>query len=197
MLAGALRPTDGGVTLADRPLDEWAGADRHRAIAVIPQQAYVFAGTLHENLTYLWPAATDEQVDRAIAVFGLGATVQRLGGLEATLPAGGQLLSAGERQAIALARAWLSSASIVILDEATCHLDSAAEARAEAAFRVRGGSLIVIAHRFGSALRARRILVADGSCWAQGTHEELLTTSARYREALLVFPSGTMRPPNA
>ena len=155
LLARALQPTDGRITLDGQPLQEWAPADLHRAVAVIPQQAYVFAGTVHENLTYLCQSATAEHVGRAIAVFGLERTVQRLGGLEATLPAGGQLLSAGERQSVALARAWLSPASIVILDEASCHLDTAAEARAETAFRARGGSLIVIAHRFGSALRAR------------------------------------------
>ena len=182
MLAAALSPTEGGVTLDGRPLQDWASSELHRAIAVIPQQAYVFAGTVLENLSYLCPSVTAAQVERAITAFGLGGTVQRLGGLEANLPAGGRLLSAGERQSLALARAWLSPASIVVLDEATCHLDSVAEARAEAAFRARGGTLIVIAHRFGSALRARRILVADGSGWVQGAHAELLTSNARYRE---------------
>jgi len=182
LLARALEPTDGCITLDGRPLRDWLPADLHRAVAVIPQQAYVFAGTVHENLTYLCPSAPAGQVHRAIATFGLEATVQRLGGLDATLPAGGQLLSAGERQSVALARAWLSPASIVVLDEASCHLDSAAETHAEAAFRARGGSLVVIAHRLGSALRARRILVVDGSSWVVGTHTELLTSSPRYRE---------------
>ncbi len=182
LLVAALAPSEGGVTLDGRPLEEWAPAELRRAIAVIPQQAYVFAGTVHENLTYLNPSAGPEEVERAIAAFGLAGIVQRLGGLEATLPAGGQPLSAGERQSVALARAWLSPASIVVLDEATCHLDSGKEARAEAAFRARGGTLIVIAHRFGSALRARRVVVADGPCWAVGTHAELVTTSARYRQ---------------
>ena len=182
LLAAALAPTGGDITLDGRFLQEWARPDLYQAIAVIPQQAYVFAGTVHENLAYLSPSAPAVQVEQAIAAFGLADAVARLGGLEATLPAGGQLLSAGERQLVALARAWLSPASIVILDEATCHLDSVAESRAEAAFRERGGTLIVIAHRFGSALRARRILVADGLSWVQGTHAELLTTSARYRE---------------
>ena len=160
LLAAVLTPTEGRVSLDGRPLQEWTPAELHRALAVIPQQAYVFAGTVQENLRYLCPAATTEQVEQAVTAFGLGATVQRLGGLDAVLPAGGQVLSAGERQSVALARAWLSPASVVVLDEATCHLDSAAEARAEAAFRARGGSLVVIAHRFGSALRGP--LSADG-----------------------------------
>jgi ABC-type multidrug transport system fused ATPase/permease subunit len=193
LLAGALPPSDGYVTLDGRPLQDWPRADLHRAVAVIPQQAYVFAGTVYENLTYLCPSAPAEQVHRAISIFGLEGTVQRLGGLEATVPAGGQLLSAGERQSVALARAWLSPASIVVLDEASCHLDVAAEARAEAAFRARGGSLIVIAHRIGSALRAGRILVVDGSSWALGTHSELLASSARYRQ-LCGLSSGATAP---
>jgi ABC-type multidrug transport system fused ATPase/permease subunit len=182
LLASVLTPTEGCVSLDGRPLQEWAATERHGAIAVIPQQAYVFAGTVQENLTYLCPAATTAQVEQAVTSFGLGATVQRLGGLEADLPAGGQVLSAGERQSLALARAWLSPASVVVLDEATCHLDAAAEVRAEAAFRARGGSLVVIAHRFGSALRAHRVLMAEGPSWVQGTHDELLASCPRYRE---------------
>ncbi len=182
LLAAVLTPTEGRISLDGRPLQEWSPAERHRALAVIPQQAYVFAGTVQENLTYLCPAATTKQVEQAVTAFGLGATVQRLGGLDAVLPAGGQVLSAGERQSVALARAWLSPASVVVLDEATCHLDSAAEARAEAAFRARGGSLVVIAHRFGSALRAHRVLMAEGPSWVHGTHDELLTSCPRYRE---------------
>jgi ABC-type multidrug transport system fused ATPase/permease subunit len=182
LLSAVLRPSEGCVILDGRPLEDWMPSELHRAIAVIPQEAYVFAGTVQENLTYLCPGATTEQVQQAVTVFGLDATVERLGGLEAALPPGGQLLSAGERQSVALARAWLSPASVVVLDEATCHLDNVAEAQAEEAFRARGGSLIVIAHRFGSALRAQRILVADGSSWALGTHAELLTSNCRYRE---------------
>ena len=192
LLSSVLRPSAGRVVLDGRPLEDWAPSERHRAITVIPQEAYVFTGTVQENLTYLCPEATTGQVDQAVTVFGLDAAVQRLGGLDATLPPGGQLLSAGERQLVALARAWLSSASIVVLDEATCHLDSSAEARAEAAFRTRGGTLIVIAHRFGSALRAHRALVADGSSWELGTHAELLTSNSRYRE-LYGLSVGTSR----
>ncbi len=195
LLAAALTPSEGSITLNGRPLADWAPAELHRAIAVIPQQAYLFAGTVHENLTYLNPSAAPEEVEQAITAFELGATVQRLGGLEATLPAGGQPLSAGERQSVALARAWLSPASIVVLDEATCHLDSGAEARAEAAFRARGGSLIVIAHRFGSARRARRALVADGSSWAVGAHAQLLTSSARYCQLYGLSLDRASRPP--
>src|SRR5581483_6069462 len=91
-------------------------------------------------------------------------------------------LSAGERQLLALARAYLSPAQIMILDEATCHLDPAADARVERAFAQRPGTLVVIAHRISSALRAKRILVLDGTRAVLGTHQELLDCSALYRD---------------
>jgi ATP-binding cassette subfamily C protein len=92
-------------------------------------------------------------------------------------------LSAGERQLIALTRAYLSAAPLALLDEATCHLDPAAEARAERAFAGRpGGTLLVVAHRLGSARRAGRILVMDGARTACGTHDDLLRASALYRQ---------------
>ena len=91
-------------------------------------------------------------------------------------------LSAGERQLLTLVRASLASAPLVILDEATCHLDPAAEARVEEAFARRDGTLIVVAHRISSALRARHILVLDGHEALLGTHAELLERSELYRD---------------
>jgi ATP-binding cassette subfamily C protein len=87
-----------------------------------------------------------------------------------------------ERQLIALARAYLSPSPIVILDEATCYLDPAAESRAEAAFAEGGGTLIVIAHRISSALCARRVLVLDGTRAQAGEHDTLLVSSPMYRD---------------
>jgi len=91
-------------------------------------------------------------------------------------------LSAGERQLIALTRAYLSPAPIAVLDEATCHLDPVAESRAELAFARLPGTVVVIAHRVSSALRARRILVLDGTEALTGTHETLLAASPLYRD---------------
>jgi ATP-binding cassette subfamily C protein len=93
-------------------------------------------------------------------------------------------LSAGERQLLSLVRAYLSPAPVAVLDEATCHLDPAAERRAEEAFADRGGTLIVIAHRISSALRARRILVLDGATPVVGDHSTLMASSPLYRELL-------------
>ncbi|HYZ38577.1 MAG TPA: ATP-binding cassette domain-containing protein [Pseudonocardiaceae bacterium] len=111
---------------------------------------------------------------------GVRELVERLGGYAAQVdPAA---LSAGERQLLTLARAYLSPARLVILDEATCHLDPAADARVERAFAQRPGTLVVMAHRISSAMRARRVLVLDGSRALLGTHEELLTCSLLYRD---------------
>jgi ATP-binding cassette subfamily C protein len=110
----------------------------------------------------------------------LRSLVTRLGGYGAYVdPAA---ISAGEWQLIALVRAYLSSARLALLDEATCHLDPSAEARAERAFADRPGTLVIIAHRMSSALRARRVLVLDGDRADIGTHDSLLRRSALYRD---------------
>ncbi|GCD38103.1 ABC transporter ATP-binding protein [Streptomyces chrestomyceticus JCM 4735] len=172
LIAGMLEPGSGEVR---RP----ATADR----VLVPQEAYVFSGTVRENLAYLCPGGRvpDAGLLAAAAEIGAGALLARLGGPDATLaPAE---LSAGERQLLALVRAYLAPAPLVVLDEATCHLDPEAEARAERAFAARpGGTLIVVAHRISSALRADRVLVMDGTHVRTGRHGELLRRSALYRE---------------
>ncbi|CAM5310784.1 ABC transporter ATP-binding protein [Streptomyces purpurascens] len=103
-------------------------------------------------------------------------------------------LSAGERQLIALTRAYLSYAPLALLDEATCHLDPETEERAERAFAARpGGTLVVVAHRISSARRAGRVLVMDGRSTAYGGHEELLRTSALYRDLVGSLAPGPSR----
>jgi ATP-binding cassette, subfamily C, bacterial len=173
LLAGLLSPSAGHVLVGGVP----ASACRPAQRVLIPQEAYVFAGTLAENLTYL-NAAGD--VAAAADAVGLTELAGRLGGYH--VPIDPATLSAGERQLIALTRAYLSTAPIVILDEATCYLDPAAEARAEEAFARRAGTLIVIAHRISSALRAQRVLVLDGTSAQAGEHAALLAGSAMYRE---------------
>ena len=176
LIAGVLVADAGRIRVCGAP----PGPPAHRVL--IPQEAYVFTGTVRDNLGYLRedPVADDEARAAAEAV-GAARLIDRLGGLDAPLdPAA---LAAGERQLIALARAFLSPAPVVLLDEATCHLDPAAEARAERAFAARpGGTLIVVAHRIASARRAGRVLVMDGPHTDCGTHQELLDRSARYRD---------------
>jgi ABC-type multidrug transport system fused ATPase/permease subunit len=173
LIAGLLRPDEGEILFDGLPV---AGLGRSWRI-LIPQEAYVFAGTLEENLTYLQPAKK-AALDEAAQAVGLAPLVSRLGGYGAAIvPAA---LSAGERQLIALARAYLPPARVVILDEATCHLDPAAEERAETAFARRDGTLIVIAHRISSARRAGRVLMLDGTRPQAGDHVSLLASSAGY-----------------
>jgi ABC-type multidrug transport system fused ATPase/permease subunit len=175
LIAGMLSPGQGEVLLDGLPV---AGLGRSWRI-LIPQEAYVFTGTLKENLTYLY-SATKTELDDAAEAIGLTALITRLGGYSAAItPAA---LSAGERQLIALTRAYLPPARLVILDEATCHLDPAAEGQAETAFSRRGGTLIVIAHRISSARRARRTLVLDGASPHVGDHSSLLASSAMYAD---------------
>lgn len=167
LIAGVLEPQRGRVRL-----------DSSRVL--IPQEAYVFAGTVAENIGYLASDHDTAGWDRAVDVLGARAMVDALGGYDAELDPGS--LSAGERQLLTLVRAYLSPARLVILDEATCHLDPAAEARVEAAFIERPGTLLVVAHRISSALRARRVLVLDGPDALLGDHHELLGRSRLYRD---------------
>lgn len=180
LLCGLLEPGSGTVLLGGVPVARLS-PDRLAALRVlIPQEAYVFTGTVRDNLTYLRPDATTAQVGRSVAAIGAEELLARLGGVTAQLHP--ERLSAGERQLIALVRAHLSVAPLAVLDEATCHLDPAAERRAEEAFAERDGALVVIAHRVSSALRARRILVLDGSSATVGEHATLLTTCPLYAD---------------
>ncbi|EST36899.1 hypothetical protein N566_15905, partial [Streptomycetaceae bacterium MP113-05] len=176
LVAGLLEPARGRVHVNGAPVRP-GSPDR----VLIPQQAYVFSGTLLDNLRYLCPAGTPrEAVRRSVEAVGLKDLLGRLGGLDAEVdPAA---LSQGERQLVALARAHLSPAPLVLLDEATCHLDPVAEARAERAFAERPGTLIVVAHRISSALRADRVLLLDGERALSGTHADLLRRSPLYAE---------------
>jgi len=182
LLARLATPQRGELRLGGQPLDDVGDRYLRRTIALIPQEAYVFTGTVRDNLAYLRPTATDTELRRAVAAVGLEETITLLGGYRAEIAPGGGGLSPGERQLIALARTYLSPAAVIILDEATCHLDPVAEARAEQAFAERHGTLVVVAHRISSAMRADRILVMDGADAVLGSHRELLATSSLYAD---------------
>ncbi|TDB92114.1 ABC transporter ATP-binding protein [Actinomadura sp. 7K534] len=182
LLTGLLPPQRGSVTLGGVPLPRLGRERLRSAVALIPQESYVFAATLRENLAYLCPRATTAQLDETVRAVGLTETVERLGGYDAGIPPGGGDLSHGERQLITLARAHLSPAPVIVLDEATSHLHPAAEARAERALAARGRTLIVIAHRMTSAERAGKVLLLDGPTPLLGTHETLQARSALYAD---------------
>ncbi|WP_427888119.1 ABC transporter ATP-binding protein [Kribbella sp. GL6] len=180
LVCGMLTPTGGQVLLGGAAPTEVSTDRLAQARVLIPQEAYVFSGTVRDNLSYLLPDATDHQLEVAAKTVGADELVERIGGLHAEVkPAE---LSAGEKQLLALVRAYLSPAPLVVLDEATCFLDPEAERQAEEAFAKRPGTLIVIAHRISSALRARRILVLDGNQATLGTHAALMRTSRMYRD---------------
>jgi ATP-binding cassette subfamily C protein len=182
LLTGLLAPREGQVLLGGVPVRSVRAEARRAMLALIPQEAYVFGGTVRENLALLAPSAPDARLLAAADAVGAGELVARLGGLSGELGAGatGVTVSAGEAQLLALARVYASPASVVVLDEATSHLDPTAEARAETAFAERGGVLVVVAHRLSSALRADRVLVMDGTETLLGTHHTLLSNSPRY-----------------
>uniref|UniRef100_UPI001CCDE296 ATP-binding cassette domain-containing protein n=1 Tax=Streptomyces sp. LS1784 TaxID=2851533 RepID=UPI001CCDE296 len=175
LLAGVLVPTAGRVTVGGAP------PGRARLVALVPQEAYVFPGTVRENLTWPTGHAPDARLARAVALLGAERLVARLGGLDAVLGDPGEL-SAGERQLLALVRTYLSPAPVVVLDEATCRLDATAEERVERAFAARPGTLVVVAHRISSALRADRVLLLDGGRGLLARHGDLQVLSPLYRE---------------
>ncbi|WP_304454775.1 ABC transporter ATP-binding protein [Nocardiopsis sp. YSL2] len=180
-LSGLHAPDEGDVRLAGWAVNGRSPRDLARMRVLLPQEGYVFAGSVRENLAQLEPGAGDDRIARAVEALRLGPLVDRLGGLEADVDPG--TLSAGERQALCLGRAYVSPAPLLILDESTCHLDPDAEAHAEEALANRPGTtLIVIAHRLSSALRADRILLLDGADTVFGTHESLLRGSPLYRD---------------
>ncbi|MGH3742105.1 MAG: ATP-binding cassette domain-containing protein, partial [Micromonosporaceae bacterium] len=192
LLCGLLAPGAGVVEIDGDPAARLSPRQLAARRVLIPQQAYVFTGSVRENLAYLRPGATYELITRAVSAVGADALVAKLGGLDGLLrPAE---LSAGERQLVALARSYLSPAPVAVLDEATCHLDPAAERVAEEAFALRAGALVVIAHRISSALRARRVLVLDGADAVAGDHSTLLATSPLYRELLGHWGAMAARP---
>ena len=180
LLCGLLRPDAGTVTIGGAPAADLPAAQLAGLRVLIPQEAYVFGGTLRENLTYLHHDPDAGELDTAVAAVGAEELVARLGGYDGVVRPGE--LSTGERQLIALVRAYLSPAPVTVLDEATCHLDPVAERRAEEGFAARGRTLVVIAHRISSALRADRVLVLDGTGAEVGDHETLAATSALYRD---------------
>ena len=188
LLAGVLAPNRGAVEIGGVPLHR--REDRCQLVTMVPQEAYVFAGSLRDNLVYLRPSASDDEVLASAQAIGLERVLARLGGLDAEIDLAKSGLSAGEQQLVCLVRAHLSASPIVVLDEATCHLDPAAEDRAERAFMATGRTLIVVAHRMSATLRANRVLVMDADKIAIGQHAELLQRHALYADFHATWQTG-------
>ncbi len=146
-------------------------------IGVVPQEPFLFAGSLRENLVFGRPDAEESEIQEALEVVGIAELVHRLGGLDAAVHERGEGLSAGERQLFALARAFVARPRVLILDEATSNLDLRSETRVELALDevLRGRTAIIIAHRPATARRADRIAVVEkGRIVELGSHTELI-----------------------
>jgi subfamily B ATP-binding cassette protein MsbA len=170
-------PTDGRITVDGVDYWQFSAESWHRAIALVEQDAFLFHGTLRENVLYGWQDVTEGALEQAIAAANLSDMVASLpDGLETLVGERGAMVSGGQRQRIAIARAIVRNPSILVLDEATSHLDSVSEQLVQQALAnaARGRTTIVIAHRLSTIRDADWIVVFEnGRIVEQGTWTSL------------------------
>ena len=177
-------PREGTVRFGDIDLRDATLRSLRERIVVVPQEGFLFAGTVRDNIRVGRPDADDAEVEAAVAALSLtGRFAAMEHGLDTEVRERGSRLSAGERQLVSLARAALADPTLLVLDEATSNLDPGTERAVEQALErlMEGRTVVVIAHRLSTAARADRIAVIDDGRLAElGTHEELLRREGRY-----------------
>ena len=186
-------PTEGRVLLDGHDLRTVTLDSLRRQLGVVPQEPFLFAGSLRYNIAFACPDATDEEVMEAVNAVGLADVLERMpDGLDTIVHERGQSLSSGERQLIALARAFLARPRVLVLDEATSNLDLMSEMKIEAALDVllTARTAVLIAHRLTTAMKADRIVVVDDGVIAElGSHEQLLSQGGIYAEMYATWVS--------
>ena len=186
LLARFYDPQEGAITIDGVDLRHVTQESLRRQLGVVPQEGFLFAGTVHENIAFARPDATPEEIVRAAQAVGAHEFVLRLeNGYETELGERGTRLSLGQRQLVAFARALLADPRILVLDEATSSVDIGTERRIESALRtlLEGRTAFVIAHRLSTIRDADLIVVLEhGQVVEQGTHAELIAARGLYTQ---------------
>jgi ATP-binding cassette subfamily B protein len=186
-------PTEGRVLIDGHDLIEVTLDSLRRQLGVVPQEPFLFAGSLRYNIAFACPQASDDEVWEAVHAVGLAEVVERMpDGLDTVVHERGQSLSSGERQLIALARAFLARPRVLVLDEATSNLDLLSETKIEAALDVllARRTAVLIAHRLTTAMKADRIVVIDdGRVLESGSHDELVAEGGTYADMYATWTS--------
>jgi len=186
LLTRLMDPTSGRVLVDGVPLPRVRFSSLRERIVMVPQDGYLFAATLADNIRYGRPGASDEDIALALPELGLADWLAGLpDGLRSRVGQRGESLSAGERQLVALARAYLAAPALLVLDEATSAVDPATEVRLQRALEgiTRGRTAVSIAHRLSTAEAADEVIVfAAGRIVQRGPHAELVGRPGRYAE---------------
>ncbi len=184
LIARYYDPVEGGVSVGGVDLRDATLRSLRERIVVVPQEGFMFAGTLRDNVRVGRPEASDAEVDDALRALGLYERFAEFPeGIDTEVRERGSRLSAGERQLVSLTRAALADPTVLVLDEATSNLDPGTEHSVERALEklMEGRTVVVVAHRLSTAARADRIAVVyDGRLAELGTHQELIAHEGHY-----------------